>query len=278
MVQTDTSALLTRALEDAAHTRNSRVITGAVFSTFVRDLGRELETDALAHPEQSFKDFLLDHPQAVWVIPRKRQDILVAHPAAAGEVARKVAPALLRHDLYEAFTDLDESHRYVYDAKADEARRSNDSHPLVPPSPPLYSIPQNTEVAEITIRTAFAEVGDIEADVAEALRSSLTQTKPLTAFAAVARERNVAKAWHDFKFARLLHRINEWAVMERIPWQSGWIQSDEPTAEGAPAPATTKAIEGIERALGSLSEADLARIMVPLDIVARLLADRGDTR
>ena len=273
MEPTDWDRVLSIALEETARSRDSLVTVGAIFSTYVREVAqREIPgAQVPPDPDQSFKDFLLGHPEVVWLIPRKGKDVLVAAPHAAGEVARKVAPALLRQDLYRAFTDLNQDHSYWYDTEEDTARPVNQPTTSVRPPAHLHPIPQNTMEEEVQIRRAFVESGVLDGDVAEALRDSLREGRPLSAFSAILRENQISKAWHDFKFARLLQRVRDWSASERLPWRVGWIEPEPPTLGERPISSSVSGRDGIWQMLSTLDEADLARIMVPLDVVAKLL-------
>ena len=97
-----------------------------------------------------------------------------------------------------------------------------------------------------------------------------TPTAPLGAFSRVVKELHLERAWHVFRVERLVQKIDAWtkfAGIERNPaWESG-VRSVKSESDTITARETNAFLAGLMQ----LGPEDAKRIMVPLDIVLKLI-------
>lgn len=78
--------------------------------------------------------------------------------------------------------------------------------------------------------------------------------------------------------AAMSEKLRTWATAHALPFRDEWLGSDELRAAASPAAALAAVAAGNKRGLvelaSLLTEDDISRITVPLDVVLRLLAPR----
>ena len=222
-----------------------------------------------------FVDFLDFFPSVIRIRRRPGQDALVVRAANADlldhlvlekstSVTKREVVAF-RSDVFNAFTKILPSEQcYWYSIESDEfsidgANASQQSFVRVP---------------SLTLEEAISERRDF-AGTAIANRDALldalgTPTAPLGAFSRVVKELHLERAWHVFRVERLVQKIDAWtkfAGIERNPaWESG-VRSVKSESDTITARETNAFLAGLMQ----LGPEDAKRIMVPLDIVLKLI-------
>jgi hypothetical protein len=117
----------------------------------------------------------------------------------------------------------------------------------------------------------------LEADAAvkRALDEALERPAPLRAFSHLVRIHGFARQWHQFRLGTLSSKLREWSVNKAILWHQSWVDLAEPKVipayAGAPSVTLDSKRQLVELA-ALLSNEDLSRISVPLDIALRLMS------
>jgi len=236
-------------------------VPGAVLKVAVERLAdREL-------PAVRFADFLKEFSDIISVIPRKGQDMLVIPKGDMRLLSKSNGIINIRHDMHKAFSQIDEGKNAYYnkESKYVEWFSANEK----PFGSKFVPIPHRTEEAEIKIRQQFANTFT-DTNTSQQLISTLsTSRNTLGAFSAKLRELNLFNDWLIYRSNELLERIRQWAGENFIYWDDSWIQAHEEEFS-----LTTRAeFEGDKfiSALASLNVEDLSRIVVPMDIVLKLV-------
>ena len=202
----------------------------------------------------------------VWIAPAAHPELLTKSEADGAQ--RQVG---IRQDLFAAFTRFDELQSAWYDPLHDVVLWEEKSSNLPDPWKriPAADIPRALEDRKAFVET-IAEPAS-KARLTEALRSE----RSLTAFAAAVRELGLQPIWHRFWISLLTDRIKHWADSWNLVWNSAWITASPRGAD--PAEARTAPGSDVNREwrnnlamfFQSLTESDLQRISIPLDIVVK---------
>ncbi|MDH0776467.1 UPF0158 family protein [Delftia tsuruhatensis] len=217
-------------------------------------------------------DFILQRRPGsdVVVVPAARAELLaVEQPGAAPAAAR------IRQDIFEALTKVPVPAYGMpyYEPVKDLVLWLREGE-----QPPQTAVPMpaTTLEEELALRTSFIdEVEPFEVGK-DALSTSLQTTWPLRNFSNAIQEFGLVRKWHVFRVARLAMRLREWSVRTGLTWQPSWVDATEPRPNTA-APAAPVSLDNKRHLLGLsslLTEEDLTRISVPMDIVLRLLAKK----
>ena len=103
------------------------------------------------------------------------------------------------------------------------------------------------------------------------------ESTPLRDFSHTMQSFGLVKQWHFFRMSLLATRLRAWSVEKAISWQQSWVNIPEPRAASVTAPATPVSVDNkrhlIELAT-MLTDDDLSRISIPMDIVLRLIAKK----
>lgn len=232
--------------------------------------------------------FLDSFPDDITVIPNPGSDVLVVPASrldlrakADAVVAAGAAPApkrtRLRSDLFEALTRIPATGvRPVYLPETDAVLWQNVQEVAPANAVPF---PQASFESEAGLRRDFVERSEGLAEMAKnALLAALGSEGPLRQFTHAIRSYGLMQEWHLFRMAALLERLRSWATAHALTFKDDWLGSDEPRANVAPAAALASVAAGNRRGLvelaSLLSEEDISRISVPLDVVLRLLTPR----
>lgn len=217
-------------------------------------------------------DFILQRRPGsdVLVVPAARAELLaIEQPGAAPAAAR------IRQDIFDALTKVPVPAygRPYYEPGNDLVLwiREGDQPPQT-----AVAMPATTLEEELTLRTAFIEEAEPVDAGKDALDASLKTTRPLRDFSDAVQEFGLVRKWHVFRVARLAVRLREWSVHTGLAWQPSWVDATELRSTMA-APAAPVSLNNKRHLLelsSLLTEEDLARISVPMDIVLRLLAKK----
>lgn len=252
-----------------------------LINTLASNKGRGFPPDDFAPPKK-FRDFLSYFESKKVIVTRVRdgQDMLVA-PADSHsllvEKSRITDPggAAFRKDLFLAFTRIS-THGFLYLGSQDRFEQSlSSTHDAdgyqiqVPPVTVDQSIKDRQEFCD--------EIEDQK--LSGTLRQSLNSHDPaaLRVFGEKVRESGLQVQWHRFRIRLLEQRIRAWANNAGIDWQAAWWShqdagssrhDDTPDAQAQLSPSFLSA-------MASLKSVDLARISIPLDVVAKLFNHRS---
>jgi hypothetical protein len=217
-------------------------------------------------PSGKFADFLKQFSDIISIIHRQGQDILVI-PKENVFLPNKDGDVLnIRHDMYKAFAFVDDTKTAYYnrELKYIEWFSANEK----PVGSQFVPIPPRTVEAEIKVREQFANT--INQDEGEQLLFALTTVNRLGAFSTKLRELNLFQEWLSYRSKELLERIRRWASENSVYWDDSWIQS---RTENVLSPFVIQDIENnkLAAALAGLGKEDMSRIVIPLDLVLKLL-------
>ncbi len=274
-MDTDWRQIITEALQQALD-QTEGAVAGAKLRTLV-DRGAKERGLEFPPPEmRTFSSFVESFSQDFIVQRRPGQDVLVA-PATRPELLavqndRAEAPAArLRTDLFEALTRIPHAGRGTayYEVNEDRVQWF-----LERPADGVYvPLPQTTEDKEIAVRRAFAfGIDDVAAK--EQLMASAESEFPLRDFTAALHATGLVMKWHNYRLTDLISRLKSWAAQNGLQWQSGWVEASDTKAVAARAASMTRNVSSSDllRLVSALSERDIARINIPLDIVLRLVS------
>jgi hypothetical protein len=272
--------ILKEAIDRAVKVRG-RATPGATLRQIVARVASErgLEYPPAETPKLKFATFLELHPGIVAVRKEREADILVA-PADTPELLVDVKTANrplpgVRQDMFEGFTRIRSDKLPWYDKEKDHV----EWHPREAKldSPRYVSIPSPSIEDLRNGRKRFA-AAQSEEKVRAALEQAADSPAGLAAFTAVVRDAGLRAEWHQFRIRNLVDHIGTWATREGVQWQDAWLTAGAP-AEGT-FPAQLVGYEPrdwhrmVASVIQSLDAQDAARIMVPLDIVIKILGRR----
>lgn len=232
-------------------------------------------------PTKTFGEFLAQFPDVVFVHRRPGRDMLVVPGdnvemlSSANEAPRS---STVRQDFFEALTLLPRINegRAVY-------LPSNDTvyWPKIgeTPSADAVLLPEVTLERLLDERKEFAAQAGSQ-ELRAALENSLHGQKPIQGFSEVLRAHGLARTWHLFRVGKVLARLKQWSQDAGLTWRSDWFLEGEQVSAQAQATAPgPSGVSSVQEFLSSLSavlkEEDLARISIPLDLVAKAWSHRG---
>ena len=255
-------------------------IPGAKFRQMI---AAEATKEGLAFPPpgmQRFSKFVEQYPSKLIVQRRPGQDFLVA-PANTPQLLATDSfegAARLRDDIFRALTQIPLHSKGIpfYFPAQDAIQWLN---PDEPKPADAIEMPTATLEHELGDRTAFANEPSIPELAKQAILEALKGSAPLGAFTGLNRDYGLTRQWHEFRMKQLVERLRVWAKSKNISWQSGWIQERQ-VQKSFPQPvADAVSLDGMREFMtslaGELRESDLARISVPLDLVLRVLRNKG---
>ncbi|GAB3629649.1 hypothetical protein GCM10027419_45010 [Pandoraea terrae] len=226
-----------------------------------------------------FSAFVESFPSQVLLHRQPGSDILVA-PVDRPDlitVSSSHAPApnsRIREDLFKALTKLP-----MAETGKPHYVPSNNSVLWVKAGEPVpaeaIALPESSLENELAVRKRFAEEVDAAETAKEALLGALAQNSPLQGFSQAIHNFGLIKHWHTFRLGALNSSLRTWATDKAIPWQPDWVQLSEPRSLPLTVPSAPVSVEGksgLAEIAAQLTQEDLARIHIPLDIVLRLLA------
>jgi Uncharacterised protein family (UPF0158) len=215
-------------------------------------------------------DFILQRRPGsdVLVVPAARAELLaIEQPGAAPAAAR------IRQDIFDALTKVSVPAYGLpyYEPEKDLVLWIKDGDQ---PPQTAVAMPATTLEEELALRAAFIEEVEPVETCKNALVTSLATTRPLRDFSNTVQEFGLVRKWHAFRITRLATRLREWSVRTSLAWQPSWVDATElrSTAASAAVPVSLDNKRHLLELSSLLTEEDLARISVPMDIVLRLLA------
>jgi hypothetical protein len=226
--------------------------------------------------DEKFAGFLKQFSSSVIVLRREGQDLLVA-PSDAPQLLDRSANvyAQIRDDIFEAFTRIPKGSPprqpwYARDTDTIEWLTEDEN----PDGVRFVRIPAATLDQELSDRRAFSLSPGIEKDVQDKLLGTLTAHSALGSFSAVLRTHGLARKWHFYRFSEVVRRIKKWCESEKVLWRDEWItpvnQHSTANAVAAPSASTEARRTSFSQLVETLTDEDLRRISVPLDIVLKL--------
>lgn len=228
---------------------------------------------------EKFREFLGNFNSLLTVLPRDGQDILVA-PSDKPEllITSDAGQTQLREDIFEAFTHIPREtppKEPWYDPGTDKIRWATVDE--ISTASGLVKIPTATVEQEIEDRKDFASSPEIDAEVREGLLATLGDHSGLWAFSRALKDNGLAHKWHFFRFRALVLRIRKWCESQQIAMRVDWLSSKASQPNPPKSLNLSEIISGphnpyrIEGFMKNLSEEDVKRISIPLDIVLKLL-------
>lgn len=221
---------------------------------------------------ESFPSQVLLHRQPgsdILVAPVNRLDLITASSSHAPAPNSRI-----REDLFKALTKLPTA-----EAGKPHYLPSNNSVLWVKAGEPVpaeaIALPESSLENELAVRKRFADEVDAQETAKEALLGALTQHAPLQAFSQAIHNFGLIKHWHTFRLGALNSLLRTWSTDKAVPWQLDWVQLSEPRSIPLAVPSPPVSVEGksgLAEIAAQLTQEDLARIHIPLDIVLRLLA------
>jgi hypothetical protein len=238
---------------------------------------RNLDYPPSGYEQESFGDFLKHFDSIVLVRRRKGKDLLAA-PTEMPELlaeAPESGAARLREDIFEAFTHIP---RGVPPAEPWYVLSNDTVVWLLPTelsgSGEMVKIPSSTLEQELSERKSFIQSADLAEDIKQRIASSLGAHSGLGSFSKLIKAHGLSQMWHRHRFQTVVRRIRGWCTAAGVPWREEWVPSSDasnpPMQAGGDLPAKNQR-HVFERFVESLTDEDLRRISVPLDIVLKVI-------
>jgi hypothetical protein len=240
---------------------------------------RELTYPPSGHEQESFGDFLKYFESIVLVRRREGRDLVVA-PADMPQLladAPESGATRLREDIFEAFTRIP---RGLPPSEPWYVLSDDTVVWLLPTelsgSGELVKIPAATLELELGERKSFIQSVDLAEDIKNRIAGSLDAHSGLGSFSKLIKTHGLSQTWHRHRFQAVARRIRAWCSATGVPWREEWVSSSDASKRLAPTGddlSGTNQRQLFERLVQSLSEEDLRRISIPLDIVIKLIRE-----
>jgi hypothetical protein len=259
--------------------------SGAVPGAKLRELilkvakSRELHYPPSGHEQESFGDFL-KHFESIALVRRRKGRDLLAAPADMPQLldeAPESGVARLREDIFEAFTRIP---RGVPPSEP-WYTVSNDTIVWLLPtelsgSGELIKIPAATLEGELSERKSFIQSADLTDDAKNRIAASLDAHSGLGSFSKLIKSHGLSQMWHRHRFQAVVRRIRAWCTAVGVAWREEWVASSDaskPPAQTGDDLSAKNQRYLFERFVQSLTDEDVRRISVPLDIVLKLIRE-----
>jgi hypothetical protein len=227
--------------------------------------------------DEKFGEFLNRFSSLVMLLRRDGQDILVA-PVDQPQLLdiSESGRTQLREDIFEAFTRIPRESPpvepwYARDTDTIKWSPANESLDLER----FVKIPPATLSQELEDRKAFALSSGIDSQIKDSLVATLEDHSALWAFSRTLKEHGLARKWHLYRFQALVMRIRNWCESQHVDWREDWLRSKTDQPNRPKSVNMSQPIEERRHLFGkfveALSDDDLKRVSVPLDIVLKLL-------
>lgn len=204
-------------------------------------------------------------------------DILVV-PANRPELLTKDAPhsknVRMRQDLFEALTTIDTNRKGIayYSPVTDAVVWIGEG---AQPPASAVPLPQASIDRELETRRKFVDQAVKPGLAKNNLSEALAKNTPLRFFRETIRAHGLVQEWHQFRMGELTARLKEWSAEKAVTWQVKWVESMGLSASlQVPAPVPPDSRMQLAWLAGRLTNEDLARISVPLDVVLRVLGPK----
>ena len=272
-------------IDAEALTAGLKTSSGPVPGAKLRELtvkaaySRNLQYPPSGHEQESFGDFLTHFDSIVLVRRRKGRDLLTAPtdmPQLLAEAPESGA-ARLREDIFEAFTRIP---RGVPPSEPWYVVSSDTVVWLLPTelsgAGQLVKIPAATLDQELGERKSFIESADLAQEAKSRIAASLDAHSGLGSFSKLIKAHGLSQIWHRHRFQMVVRRIRAWCTAAGVPWREEWVSSSDAlkpsTQTGDDLPAKNQRYL-FGRLIESLTDEDLRRISVPLDIVLKVIQE-----
>lgn len=260
-------------------------VTGAKLRSKTASIARIRKLEFPPSGMGKFSSFVESYPTEFLVRRQAGQDILITpadRPELLGEFAEGGdAAKRLREDIFTGMTQIGGDEMPVYLKDTDRVIWT--SVATRPSFADAIDFPGSSLEKETKLRRDFADQAVQDQEARAALHAALATTGPLKSFTAALHSARLFKEWHVFRFNAMSRELAQWAARNNLQWRDNWLSLAEPkmvAVAGAPAPTEAGipeqvAVAGREKWLdlaARLSDEDIARISIPLDIVLRLIA------
>jgi len=219
-----------------------------------------------SEPDLKFVSFLDRYPSVVRVIRRKGSDVLVI-PANRPELLFSSEQAFsIRLELFKAFTNFRAPKDPWYERTLEEVVWRE---PGAKERGDFVKIPRATEESELELRRLFLpEVEDLE--VRKRVQSAIASQNPFREFTSAVRAESLQRRWHLYRSRAIANRLIEWASGAGIAWKDEWFV---PLDDATRSRSVIRRFEAdlISEVLSGLEGEDLDRVMVPLNLVLKIL-------
>lgn len=228
----------------------------------------------------TFGSFLEQFPESLFVQRRPGRDMVCVpadRVALLSTPSEALQNAVLRRDLFEALTLIPGMHGGPLYIRSSDSVLWPDAGTEAPVD--AIALPHATQEVAIQDRRDFSAQAPTK-EVRAVLEESLQHARPLRSFSEAIRAHGLARDWHQFRVGRLLERLKAWSKDKDVPWRTDWFLGADQVAEQslgtAPGPTGASSAQEFLSALAAvLKEGDMARISIPLDLVARAWGQRG---
>jgi hypothetical protein len=252
-----------------------RAVPGAPLKPLVMKLAEErgLIYPPLEFQNKKFSDFLQALPEVVVTQKRSGQDLLVA-PAgrldlfeATAEMKSDLQSIVFRQDVFKAFTKIPTGpdRRFWYSKFEDafvEGQSDTVDVNLIPVEP-------STLQTAIEERHEFTQKLKLDSNTAAELSSTISNNfGAMGTFSAKVKELRLERYWHQFRAERVRRNLQAWASANNIAFNTGWMEPYKPASQDNVSSRETNAFLA---GLMHLGPEDAKRILVPLDIVLKVL-------
>jgi hypothetical protein len=186
---------------------------------------------------------------------RPGRDFIVRSPDGTADAASAESPRRLREDIYRAFTRLRNTPLH-YDSASERFIETG-----------IGPILETIAIADALVpRRLFAEKQ--LPDVKSELLAALQEPKPLSAFAAKIRGRQLESEWYHFYSSYNETRAREWAASNQIEVPASWF-ADRPL----PVKEDPRTI--LHALLALMNDDDVRRLVIPLRVVEAWAIERN---
>jgi hypothetical protein len=243
---------------------DKRLLPGARVSAVAIRLGAEDKFDFREALRASGKSFsaaikpMVDSGEVV-LVPRRGSDFLLGFSTAPIAEVPNTSTAI-RRDFFLAFTRIRDKDAY-YHVDTDEI---------------LFDGAQ-TQEGVIIPRPSAEEAWQLRTDFAESLEPSPVRDELIgitrgpvryfSKYTTALRAHDLAGGWARFQYLALREKITKWAAAQNIPIRDEWFSS----TVAAPQRLGAAGKPPRESFLGLLTQEELARVLVPADIVQALI-------
>jgi hypothetical protein len=272
-------AIIKKALTDVIES-TQRPVTGAKLRQEVARVAADWSVEFPPPEMTKFSSFVESFDKDFIVHRVPGSDVLVAPADRADLFAAAVATSptnysRMRQDLFKALTTIRsaEHGRAVY-LPADDGVKWLQADDGEAPQDSVF-LPSTSLGEEVGLRRDFAESLEDQSAGKIALVEALKKDSPLRSFTLALQEFGLVRQWHLYRLRFLATKLREWSVANAVQWQPSWVTTNEP--RNLPRPTLTASMASqsdFSGLVGQLSDDELKRIMVPLDIVLRLIAQR----
>jgi hypothetical protein len=137
----------------------------------------------------------------------------------------------------------------------------------------LVKIPAATLEQELSDRKSFIQTAEISQEAKDQIATSLDTHSALGSFSKLIKAHGLAQIWHRHRFQTVVRRIRSWSAATGVSWREAWVSSEDASKPGIQAgdePSKTQHYL-FERLIDALTDEELRRISVPLDIVLKVM-------